>query len=187
VGTDQVLVYKFDATRGALTPNDPPFAALPPGSGPRHLAFHPSGKFAYVVNELRSTVTAFRYDGAKGALAEIETIWTIGKRTSLNHPGEVAVHPSGKYLYISNRGLDDLAIFAIDPATGKLQGLAHEPTQGKTPRNFAIDPTGKYLLAANQGSNSVVVFRIKDDGTLAPAGVSVEVPTPVCLRFVPVK
>jgi 6-phosphogluconolactonase len=187
LGTDQILVYRFDASQGRLLPNDPPFASVPPGSGPRHLAFHPNGRFVYVVNELTSTITAFSFDGAKGALAAIETVPTVPEKLSSNHPAEVAVHPSGKYLYASNRGHDSLAIFSIDQGTGKLQSLGHEPTQGKAPRHFAIEPAGKYLLAANQDSNSIVVFRIKEDGRLTPSGVSVEIPKPVCIRFVPAK
>ena len=153
LGLDQVRVYQFDAEKGELTPNDPPFATVAPGSGPRHLAFHPDGRFAYVISEMANTVTAFDYDAAKGTLTGIQTISTLpadfhGK----SYTAEVQVHPSGKFVYGSNRGHDSIAIFAVDPATGKLTAAGHQSTLGKNPRNFALDPTGHYLLAENQDS-----------------------------------
>jgi 6-phosphogluconolactonase len=186
LGLDKVLVYRFDAARGTLTANDPPAAAVAPGAGPRHYAFHPSGKFAYVINEIANTVTAFTYDAARGALKELQTISTLPegyKETS--HTAEVVVHPSGKFLYGSNRGHDSLAIFAIDPATGKLTARGHQPTGGKTPRNFSIEPSGKWLLAENQGSGTIVVLQVDPQtGGLTPSGHKLEVPSPVCVRFV---
>jgi 6-phosphogluconolactonase len=188
LGLDELLVYRFDAAAGTLAPNDPPFTKLASGSGPRHFAFHPDGKHAYVINEMKLTVTAFDFDPDRGTLKEIQTISTVppgvgGKGLST---AEVQVHPSGKFLYGSNRGHNTIAIFTIDPATGRLTAAGHQSTQGQTPRNFGIDPTGRYLLAANQGSDTVVVFRIDPEtGGLKPTGGSVEVPKPVCVKFVP--
>jgi 6-phosphogluconolactonase len=188
LGLDKVLIYQYDAAQGMLAPNDPPFASVPPGSGPRHFAFHPSGRTAYVINELTSTVTAFRYDAAKGSLEPLQTISTLpADFTKTNSTAEIAVHPSGKFLYGSNRGHNSIAIFAIDPDTGMLTLIGHEPTQGKTPRNFAIDPTGAYLLAANQDSGTVVVFRIDpESGHLTAAGHTAAISMPVCVEMMPV-
>jgi 6-phosphogluconolactonase len=186
LGVDKIFIYKFDAAKGTLTPNDPPSAAVEPGSGPRHFAFHPSGKFTYVINEITLTVTAFSYDSARGVLTPIETVSTLppdakGQGFST---AEVVAHPSGKFLYGSNRGHDTIAAFAVDQKTGKLTRIENEPTQGKTPRNFAIDPTGRWLLAENQGSDTIVVFTINQEtGELDASGVKVDVPSPVCVRF----
>ena len=186
LGLDQVLVYRFDATKGTLTANDPPAVAVAPGSGPRHFAFHPTGKFAYVINEMANTVTAFAYDGKRGSLQEIQNITTLPegyKETS--HTAEVVVHPSGNFLYGSNRGHDSLAIFTIDPATGRLIAVGHQSTGGKAPRNFAIDPTGAWLLAENQGSGTIVVLRIdQKTGQLKPTGDKLQVESPVCVRMI---
>ena len=180
------MIYRFDAAAHSLTPVDPPsYAAVKPGAGPRHFAFHPNDRFAYVINELDSTITVFGYDAGKGTLTEIQTVPTLpadfkGQSTT----AEIAVHPSAKFLYGSNRGHDSIAVFAINPATGKLTCIQHEPTQGKTPRNFALDPTGAFLLAANQDSDNVVVFRIDaQSGKLSPTGKSIEVGAPVCVTF----
>ena len=140
--------------------NPTPFASVAPGSGPRHFAFHTDGKHAYAINELASTVTAFDFDASQGKFAEIQTIST---RAPGGKPGnstaEILVHPSGKYVYGSNRGDDSLAIYAVEPASGKLTLVGHQSTGGRTPRNFGIDPTGQYLLAANQDSGTVVVLQ----------------------------
>jgi 6-phosphogluconolactonase len=188
LGLDQVLVYQFDPSKGELKPHDPPFASVKPGSGPRHFAFHPSGQFAYVINELANTVTAFRYDPQQGVLKEVQTISTLPEDfKGKSYTAEVVVHPRGKFLYGSNRGHDSIAIFAIDAASGRLTPQGHEPTQGKTPRNFNIDPSGAFLLAANQNSGTIVVFRIDPaTGKLKPTSQSVEVPAPVCIKFLPV-
>jgi 6-phosphogluconolactonase len=187
LGLDKVLIYQYDAAQGMLAPNDPPFASVPPGSGPRHFAFHPSGRTAYVINELASTVTAFRYDASKGSLEPLQTISTLpADFTKTNSTAEIAVHPSGKFLYGSNRGHNSIAIFSIDPDTGMLTLIGHEPTQGKTPRNFAIDPTGAYLLAANQDSGTIVVFRIDpESGHLTAAGHTAAISMPVCVEMMP--
>jgi 6-phosphogluconolactonase len=189
LGLDKLFIDRFDAAKGTLTPNDPPFARVAPGSGPRHFAFHPDGRHGYVINEMACTVTAFDYDPERGALSEIQTISTLpeGTRGSNLSTAEVQVHPSGRFLYGSNRGHNTIAIFAIDAATGRLRPVGHQPTQGKTPRNFGIDPTGRYLLAANQDSGTVVVFRINPQtGQLEPTGQVAEVPKPVCVKFVPI-
>ena len=185
LGLDKVLVYRFDTARGSLTPNDPPAAAVSPGSGPRHFAFHPGGKFAYVINEISSTLTAFQYDARRGVLDDIQTLSTLPEGfDGKNSTAEIFVSPCGKMLYGSNRGHDSIAIFAIDEATGRLEPLGHESTQGETPRFFGIDPTGTFLLAANQTSGSIVVLRINPNtGALKPTGHKVEVPMPVCIQF----
>lgn len=187
LGLDKLLIYKFDAATGTLTPNDPPHASLAPGAGPRHFAFHPNGKFAYVLNELASTVTAFAYDAEQGALDERQTLTTLpADFNGPNTTAEVQVHPSGKFLYGSNRGHDSIAMFAIDPATGRLTALGQHPCGGKTPRNFSIDPAGAFLLAANQDSNTIVVHRIDPaTGRLTATDHKVAVPSPVCVKFAP--
>ncbi len=185
LGLDKVLVYRFDAVKGTLTPNDPPFAKVNPGAGPRHFAFHPSGKFGYVINEMGSTVTVFSYEPASGTLHELQTISTLPPDfKGENYPAEVEVHRSGKFLYGSNRGYDSIAVFAIDARKGTLTPVEYVPTGGKSPRNFAIDPTGSYLFAANSGSDNIRVFRIDpNNGRLTPTGQVLEVPAPLCVAF----
>lgn len=184
LGLDQVLVYRFDADKGSLEPNDPPAAKVKPGSGPRHFAFHPSGRFAYVINEMASTITAFSYDAAKGVLTELQTISTLPEEVKGNSTAEVQVHPSGKFVYGSNRGHNSIAGFAVDAKSGKLSAIGHQSTGGKTPRNFAIDPSGKYLLAENQDSDTIVVLAIDDDsGKLSPTGNEIKIAKPVCVKF----
>ena len=189
LGLDELLVYRFDAKTGSLTPNDPPFAKLDPGAGPRHLGFDPNGRFAYVVNELQSTITTFSYDPDRGAFHKLNTITTLPKGfTGPNDTAENKVHPSGKFLFASNRGHDSIALFSIDPQSGALTAVDHFSTQGKTPRNFEIDPTGKLLFVANQESDNIVVFHIDPgSGRLTPTGQTLHVPSPVCLKFVAVE
>ncbi len=186
LGLDQVLVYKLDAAKGGLTPNDIPFAQVAPGAGPRHLSFHPDGKFAYVINEMNCTVTAFSWDNKAGMLREIQTISTLpGEMQKGYSTAEIYVHPSGKFVYGSKRGHDTIVVYACDEKTGKLTLVEHQPTQGKTPRHFGIDPKGKFLLAENQGSDSVIVFRIDPKtGKLTATGDKIEVGSPVCAVFV---
>jgi 6-phosphogluconolactonase len=187
LGLDKVLIYKFDPAKGTLTPNDPPSLSVTPGAGPRHFAFHPNGRNAYVINEMQSTVTAVGYDADHGVLKAIQTVSTLpngfkGDTTT----AEVQVHPSGRFLYGSNRGHNSIAIFSIDQKTGALSPIGHQTGQIKTPRNFGIDPTGSYLLVANQDSDSIVVFRIDaKTGDLTPTGSMVEVPRPVCVKMIP--
>jgi 6-phosphogluconolactonase len=186
LGLDKLFMYRFDPAGGTLAPNDPPFASVAPGAGPRHFAFHPDGRHGYVINEMRSTITAFDYDPKGGVLTERQTITTLPEGFSGdNSTAEVQVHPSGKFLYGSNRGHNSIAMFAIEPDTGRLLSLGHESTRGGPPRNFGIDPSGSFLLAANQASDSIVVFRVDpQSGKLQPSGSSVSVGSPVCLKFV---
>jgi 6-phosphogluconolactonase len=189
LGLDEVVVYHFDPAKGSLTPNHPPFVKVAPGAGPRHLAFHPNGKFAYMLSEVNSTVTIFAYDSKNGSFSTLQTLSTIPKDfTAHNDTAEIVVHPSGKFLYASNRGHDSIAEFSIDPVRGTLTLVGHFSTEGKTPRNFALDPTGKFLLAANQESNNIVVFRIdQSTGALSATGQVAQVPAPVDIVFVPAK
>jgi 6-phosphogluconolactonase len=187
LGLDQVLVYRLDAAKSTLAANDPPFAAVKPGSGPRHLAFHPSGRFVFLINEMGSTLMAFAYDAGRGTLKELQTVSTLPENfTGTKSGAEVQVHPSGKFVYGSNRGHDSIAVFALDPASGRLTFLESQSTEGKTPRHFALDPTGQWLLAENQDSDSIVVFRVDSKtGRLSPSGQTVSVGAPVCAVFVP--
>ncbi len=187
LGLDKVLVYKFDPTKGSLAANDPAFGSVKPGAGPRHHAFHPNGKYLYVINELDSTMTAFAYDAKRGALKEFQTLSTLPDGfTGKSYPAEVAVHPSGKFLYGSNRGHDSIVVFGIDKKTGSLNVLQHQSTAGKFPRHFEIDPTGNFLLAANQDSGNVVNFRIDSKtGKLTPLGVVSQVEVPLCVKCLP--
>ena len=189
LGLDEVFVYGFDAAKGTLAPNIPPSATVSSGAGPRHFAFSPNGKFGYVIDELQSTVTPFSYEAARGALDVLQPVSTLpqdfkGESTA----AEVEVHPSGRFLYASNRGLDSIAVFAISSRKGTLTLLAEVPTLGKTPRSFAIDPTGSYLFAANQDSDNVMQFRINPNtGLLTPTGQVLQVPSPVCVIFLAIK
>jgi 6-phosphogluconolactonase len=187
LGLDAILSYRFDAAKGTLTPNDPPAAKLAPGAGPRHVAFSPNGKFVYVVSELKNTVTAFNYDASKGTLFEFQILSTLPDDfVGRNDDAEIYVHPNGKWLFASNRGHDTIAVFAISPTDGSLKHTGEYPTGGKEPRHFAIDPTGKFLLAENQNSNSIAVFRIDPtSGALNQISVAENVPSPVCLTFLP--
>ena len=189
LGLDELVVYRFDPAKGTLTPNDPSFAKLVPGAGPRHLAFHPNGKFAYVLSEVNSTITALAYDSKNGSFSTLQSLSTIPKDfTGHNDTAEIVVHPSGKFLYASNRGKDSIMEFSIDSVKGTLTLAGDFSTQGKTPRNFALDPTGKFLLAANQESNNIVVFRINQStGALTATGQVAPVPAPVDIVFVPAK
>jgi 6-phosphogluconolactonase len=183
LGLDEVLVYRYGPATGTLTPNTPAAAHLAPGAGPRHLVLHPDGRHGYVINEMASTITAFAYDAGAGTLSELQTLSTLpGDFHGSNSTAEIAVRPDGRFVYGSNRGHDSIAIFAVDAATGKLTAAGHQPTLGKTPRNFAIDPTGTYLLAANQDSDTIAVFRIdRASGALSAVGGPVPVPRPVCV------
>jgi 6-phosphogluconolactonase len=186
LGLDKILIYELDLKEGKLTPNShQPFAQVAPGAGPRHFAFHPNRKFAYVINEIGNTFTAFAYDESKGTLDEIHSVSTLPEGYSeTTHTADLHVSPSGRFLYGSNRGHDSIAICAIDEDTGELSQVGVEPTQGKNPRNFALDPSGIFLFAANQDTDSVVTFRVDaDSGELAATGDVVELPKPVCLKF----
>ena len=187
LGLDKVMIYRLDAKKGKLTPHTPPFAALRPGAGPRHIAFHPDGQFAYVINELDSTLVAFTYDKTNGTLTELQVSPTLPDGfKGTNYCADVHVHPSGQFVYASNRGHDSIAVFGIDRKTGRLIFIEHASTQGNWPRNFAIDPTGALLLAANQKSDSIITYRIdQQSGRLTPTGKMIEIPAPVCLKLIP--
>ena len=183
LGCDKVFVYRFDPVAGTLKAHNT--ATLPPGSGPRHFAFHPSGRFAYSANELGSTVTTFWYDADNGTLSPVQTLSTLPPSfKESNTVSEVVVHPSGKYVYVANRGHDSIALFTVDATTGRLTAAGHESTEGKTPRNFSIDPSGTFLLAANQDSDSVVVFRLDPaTGKLKATGQKLMIRKPVCIKW----
>lgn len=187
LGLDRVFVYAFDAHTGALSATPVAHAEMPGGAGPRHLAFHPNGRILYVVNELNSTVVTLRYDRKSGALTKLQSVPSVGLETPPNNsPADVHVHPSGRFLYMSNRGHNSVAAFAIDPGTFTLRQLQLELTGGDWPRNFAIDPSGRFLFVAHQRSNSIVTHRIDArTGALTATGASLDVPAPVCLQFVP--
>jgi 6-phosphogluconolactonase len=186
LGLDQVLSYRFDAEKGTLTPNDPAFVAVKPGAGPRAMAFRPDGRFAYLGNEMQSTLTVFRYDEQTGRLTEIQTVSTLPDGFSANNSiAEVAVHPSGNYLYVSNRGHDSVAAFAIDRDKGTLTFVAHQSTGGRTPRHFGLDPSGRSLIAANQQSDTLVPHWIDAATGRLKASVPVAAPTPVYVAFLP--
>lgn len=184
LGLDKVLVYRLDLANGKLVPNDPPSVSVAPGAGPRHLAFHPNGRYAFVINEIGSTLTSLAWDAERGTLREIQTISTLpADFTGTSHCADVHVAPSGKFVYGSNRGHDSIAIFAIDAATGQLSYVGHESTRGRTPRNFAVDPTGTLLLAANQNTDTIVPFRVDPQtGKLSATGAVSEIPSAVCVE-----
>ncbi|MFQ6034280.1 MAG: lactonase family protein [Sedimentisphaerales bacterium] len=185
LGIDKIMIYRLDVEKGTMVANSPPFVEVKPGAGPRHFAFHPNGKYAYVINELDCTLTAFAYEPASGALTEIQTITTLPNGfDGSNTCAEVRVHPSGKFVYGSNRGHDSIVVYRVDLANGILTFVEHETADIKTPRNFNIDPTGKFCLVANQGKDSVVVFRIdQETGALEPTGHKISIARPVCVRF----
>jgi len=190
LGLDELHVYRFDSAKGSLTPNDPPFVKLDPGSGPRHFALRPDEKFAFVVSEMKGTVTVFSNDAASGTLDSVQTISTLPKDfKGTIEDAEIEVHPSGKFVYASNRGdANSIAVYAIDPGKGTLTTVEITPTQGKTPRSFAIDPTGTLLFAANEKSNNIVVFRIdQKTGRLTPTGQALDVSEPVCVKFLKIE
>jgi 6-phosphogluconolactonase len=190
LGLDETLIYKFDSAKGSLTANDPPYAKADPGVGPRHFAFHPNGKFAYVINEMGSTVAAFSYDATSGALHPLQTISTLPNSVSghNNNAAEIQVHPSGRFLYASNRGHDSIAVFAIDANNGTLNPIEYASTKGESPRNFEIAPGGSQLFDANEKSDNLVIFRINTrTGRLTATGRVLELSQPVCVKFVPVE
>lgn len=185
LGLDKILVYKFDKKGGQLLANKVPSVDVSPGDGPRHLTFHPNGKFVYVINELSNTIIAFAYEKDDGTLKRVQTVSTLPLGfQGRSWTAEIVISESGKYLYGSNRGHDSIVSFAIDEESGHLTYIEHVSTQGKHPRHFTIAPNGKILLVANRDSNSIVSFRIdKDTGRLTPTGQVTSVPKPVCLLF----
>ncbi len=185
LGLDKLMVYRFDPKRGMLEPNEVPWVNMKPGAGPRHVAFHPGGKFAFLINELDSTLVSLSYDGRKGTFNVLQIVPTLpegyrGESTC----ADVQVSPAGAFLYGSNRGHDSIAIYRINQRSGRLTCVGHESTRGQTPRSFGVDPTGRFLLAANQDSDTIVTFRIDPrTGKLLPTGHTAQVPTPVCVKF----
>lgn len=184
LGTDRVVVYRLDTALGKLLPNPIPWAQVPSGSGSRHLDFHPNGRWAYVVNELDPTLCVFAFDAERGALQVLQTISTQPDDfRGTNNPAEVFVHPSGRFVYASNRGHDSIVIYAVDAETGRVSTVGWESTRGTPTRNFNIDPTGTFLLAANQDTNNIVTFRIdQESGGLTEVGQA-QTATPVCIVF----
>jgi 6-phosphogluconolactonase len=186
LGLDKVLSYRFDSATGTITANHPRDLATSPAAGPRHITFHNNGKWAYVINELDSTVIALRYDSQTGGLTHIDTVSTLpaGATQQDNLTGEIVVHPNGRFLYASNRGHDSIAVFAIDQTSGRLSALGHGPAGGRNPRNFNIDPLGKFLLSANLDSNTVTVHQIDPgSGKLSRTAHGIKILQPYCIQF----
>ena len=180
LGLDKILAYQV----AGLKPADPPFTKIAPGAGPRHLAFAPNGHFAYAITEMTASVVAFRY--ANGKFEELQMLPNLAEDVPGKSGAEIAVHPTGKFVYASTRGANLITVFAVDPAKGTLTAVDRTPTQGKTLRNFTIDPTGAYLFAANQDSDNIVVFKIDaKTGKLTPSGDVLEAGSPVCVMFIP--
>ncbi len=186
LGIDKVMSYRLDAASAKLTPNDPPFAKLPPASGPRHLTFHPNGKFVYVINEMANTLSVFAYAAENGSLTELQNISTLPDDfEGRSYTADLKITPNGLFLYGTNRGHDSIATYQIGE-DGKLTLLAIEPSLGKGPQNLAITPDGGHLLCANMPGNNVVVFAIDpESGALIKSGEPVEVPKPACIMIVP--
>lgn len=186
LGIDKVIVHRLKAGKAELG-GTASFVSVKPGSGPRHLAFHPGGRFAYVINELASTITALAWNRSRASLAELQTVSTLPANfTGESTTAEIAVHPSGRFVYGSNRGHDSIAVFAVNASNGTITPVEHVPSGGRSPRSFAIDPSGEWLIAANRTSNNAVLFRIDaSTGRLTPVGETVQVNSPVCVLFVP--
>ncbi len=187
LGLDKVMAYRFDGARGKLTAHNPASVSVKPGAGPRHMVFRPDGRFAYVLNEMDSTVVAFAYDAKAGVLKELQTLRTLPEHyDGPNSCAEVDIHPSGKFLYASNRGHNSIVLFNVDPDKGTLTYVEEQGTGGKAPRHFGIEPSAKHLVIANQGSDSLLACRIDaGNGRLKPSGVFAEASLPVCAKFLP--
>lgn len=185
LGLDKVLIYKIDPATGKMAAHGE--ATVPPGSGPRHFAFHPSGKFAFVNNEMLMTVSSFAYDADKGALTLIDTVSTLPEADRGKEgfsTAETVAHPNGKVVYVSNRTHDTIAVFTCDPATGRLTLIQNAPAEGQIPRNFNLDPSGKWMIVAHQNSNTAALFKVDaETGKLSFTGKKVNVGGSVCVRF----
>lgn len=186
LGIDKIMSYRLDAATATLTPNDPAFAALPPGSGPRHQAFHPNGKFLYAINELANTISVFAYNAEKGALTDLQSISTVPNDfDGKSHTADLKITPDGRHLYGTNRGHDSIASYRIGD-DGKLTLLGIQPSLGEGPQNLAILPSGKHLICANMPGNSLVVFAIDaESGALKAVGDPVAMKMPACLMVLP--
>lgn len=185
LGLDKLMVYQFELDRGALEPADPPWLEVCPGAGPRQLVLGAQGRYAYLINELDSTITVLRCDLSAGILGDIQTISTLPPAfEGASTCAELQISPSGDFLYASNRGHDSIVFYAIDGEAGTLALIGHEDTRGRNPRHFALSPGGEFLLVANQDSDNLVAFKVDpSSGELVPTGHTVPVPTPVCVRF----
>ena len=189
-GLDRICVYRFDAATGLLAANDPPFVTTTEGTHPRHLTFSRDGKYCYNIDEKAMSVTAFRFDAEQGVLRQIQAISTLpsdfdGK---VGSTAELVMHPSGKFLYGSNRGPDNIVCYSVDANSGELTLVGHTSTQGRTARSFGIDPTGRWMIVGNQKSNSVVQFKIdQTTGELTATGTKFELGAPVCFQFLQMK
>ncbi len=185
LGTDHIVVYRFDERTGKLTPNAPPFAKVNGGSGPRHLAFHPNGKWLYAVQEISNEVIAFHWDARKGTLEQFQAVKTLpADFTETNTAAEIVVRPDGKYVYVSNRGHDSIVVYSVDAKSGELTLRQRVPSRGKVPRYFTLDPTNHWLIVSNQEGGNVAVFSVDEkSGELAPRGEPVAIPKPMAVVF----
>lgn len=187
LGLDQIRIYRSDVAQSVIEPHEPASASVSPGSGPRHISQHPSGRFLYGLNELSSTVSVFRYENDPGTLTHLQTASALPAGfEGESYAAEIAIHPSGTLLYASNRGHDSLAVFSVDPENGLLTASGHALTLGEWPRSFGLDPSGRFLWALNQRSDSIVIFRIDPvTGALEPTDVQLEIDAPACVVFQP--
>jgi len=185
LGMDQVIIYRFDSKTGQLTPNDPPFTKVSGGMGPRHLAFHPNGKWVYGIAELANEVMAFRWDADKGTLTQFQSVKTLAEGfTEPSTAAEIAVRADGRFLYASNRGEDSIVVYAIDATTGELTLKQRTPSRGKVPRYFTFDPTNQWFIVSNQEGGNVAVFSVDaKTGALTPKGEPVPLPKPMAVVF----
>ncbi len=187
LGSDKILIYRFDAATGAIAASDSPAFSVAPGSGPRHLEFHPNGRWLYLITEMASTIELLHYDPASGALDAGQIVSTLPEGfTAPSIAAEIALNAAGSVLYASNRGHNSIALFNVDPERGRLTFMEHAASLGKTPRYFTFDPTGEYLLVANQDSDDLVVLKVHPKtGELRPSGPIIEkLPKPSCITFV---
>jgi 6-phosphogluconolactonase len=189
LGLDQIRLYRLDPSSAKLTPYDPPFIRQSPGMGPRHLAFSPDEKFAYVMNELKSEVSVFSRDTTSGNMTKIQDISSVSPGyAGENGPAEILVDSAGKFVYATNRGADTIAVFSINPADGKLTMVQSISSEGKAPRGLEIDPTGRFMFAGNHNSDRFVIYHIdQHTGKLTPTGQVIHTPSPVAFLFVPIK
>jgi 6-phosphogluconolactonase len=194
LGSDKVLVYRFDAASGSLTPNNPPSVKVKPGYGPRHFVFHPNGKVGYLMTEMGGTVITYGWDSSRGVLTPVQETNTVPKDYvpfdvgSDNHSAEVVVHPTGKFLYDSNRGPDTIGILSINPGDSTLSLIQQASAAGLLPRSIEVDPTGSYLLVANQATDNVIIYHIEPQtGHIVPTRQALKLDAPVCIKFMPVE
>jgi 6-phosphogluconolactonase len=184
LGQDKLFVYRLDAAKGVLAPNNPPFARVPPGSGPRHFVFHPDGRHAFVINEMGGSITALNWDAERGILEPYQTISILrSDYRGLNTSAEVVLGKTGRFVYGSNRGDDSIVVLAFDESTGRLSFVQRMADGVRVPRNYAIDPSGRWLVCGNLAANTVTIYRIDGEtGRLTYTG-SIAVPEPLCVRF----